>query len=227
MVSRLAGLCGSTTHKREKACFAFLSVLHPEASPLRKTRPPAEETLRAPPARGAPGFGGTERGTAGPEQDAGSWQEDPGATPSTPPHTPLRGGGGVTPISTNDVGVLDHVIHKCHATLHDTYYRRGWGPDVIGSQGTRLCSHGKAFFSTSGPGAATLLRGMEWAGLFPTGPNCPRMGGEEPGEAQVWGIIQPRGWKGADAWAGGRVCWAPLMGYTLQQPHLSPAHETA
>lgn len=112
----------------------------------------------------------------GPKQDAGSWQEDPGATHSTLPCTPLRGGGGVTRISTNDGGVLDHVIHKCHVMLHDICYRRGWGPDVIGSQGTRLCSHGKAFFSTSGPGTAILLRGMEWCRALPYGTKLPQDG---------------------------------------------------
>lgn len=83
------------------------------------------------------------------------------------------------------------------------------------------------FFSTSvvrGLGLPPCCWGWTGVGLFPRGPNCPRMGGKEPEEAQVWEESTQRTGRSRHM---GR--WEGLLGTshgTVSSSHTCPRHHS-
>lgn len=74
-----------------------------------------------------------------PPQDAHSWEHRPRGCPLCSASRPSCKMPSVTPIAISDAGVSDRIIYKCPTMRRGTRYRRGWRPDVVGNQGTRLC----------------------------------------------------------------------------------------
>lgn len=111
--SDLLGFVGAQPpHRREKACLAFLQNFTQRHPQLRKPGHRRRSTLHAPATRRAPGCDGTERGAAGPPgRTPARGSTGHGAVPSTLPRTPLQDGGGVGPISTNGMGVLERITN--------------------------------------------------------------------------------------------------------------------